>query len=87
MEPVEPIDEASLRLLHEQLESVLHTPSEREKKVIQLRFGLLDGHPRTLEEVGRELGVTTEQARQIESETLQKLTHAGGRGAAPSPSS
>jgi Sigma-70, region 4 len=75
VEPVEPIDTASFILLQEQLESVLHTLSEREKKVIQLRFGLLDGHPRTLEEVGREFGVTRERIRQIESKTLRKLRH------------
>src|SRR6266704_2350780 len=57
------------------LDSVLHTLSEREKKVIQLRFGLTDGHPRTLEEVGREFGVTRERIRQIESKTLSKLRH------------
>jgi RNA polymerase primary sigma factor len=72
---VVPIDAASFILLQEQLESVLHTLSEREKKVIQLRFGLLDGHPRTLEEVGREFGVTRERIRQIESKTLSKLRH------------
>ncbi len=72
---VVPIDAASFILLQEQLESVLHTLSEREKKVIQLRFGLVDGHPRTLEEVGREFGVTRERIRQIESKTLSKLRH------------
>ncbi|MBI4260756.1 MAG: RNA polymerase sigma factor RpoD [Actinobacteria bacterium] len=72
---VVPIDAASFILLQEQLESVLHTLSEREKKVIQLRFGLTDGHPRTLEEVGREFGVTRERIRQIESKTLSKLRH------------
>ena len=72
---VVPIDAASFILLQEQLESVLHTLSEREKKVIQLRFGLLDGHARTLEEVGREFGVTRERIRQIESKTLSKLRH------------
>jgi RNA polymerase primary sigma factor len=72
---VVPIDAASFILLQEQLESVLHTLSEREKKVIELRFGLLDGHPRTLEEVGREFGVTRERIRQIESKTLSKLRH------------
>ncbi len=72
---VVPIDAASFILLQEQLESVLHTLSEREKKVIQLRFGLIDGHPRTLEEVGREFGVTRERIRQIESKTLSKLRH------------
>jgi RNA polymerase primary sigma factor len=74
-EAVVPIDAASFILLQEQLESVLHTLSEREKKVIQLRFGLMDGHPRTLEEVGREFGVTRERIRQIESKTLSKLRH------------
>jgi RNA polymerase primary sigma factor len=72
---VVPIDAASFILLQEQLESVLHTLSDREKKVIQLRFGLTDGHPRTLEEVGREFGVTRERIRQIESKTLSKLRH------------
>ncbi|MEX2275100.1 MAG: RNA polymerase sigma factor RpoD [Actinomycetota bacterium] len=72
---VVPVDAASFILLQEQLEGVLHTLSEREKKVIQLRFGLMDGHPRTLEEVGREFGVTRERIRQIESKTLSKLRH------------
>ncbi|HEU5004136.1 MAG TPA: RNA polymerase sigma factor RpoD [Actinomycetota bacterium] len=72
---VVPLDAASFILLQEQLESVLHTLSDREKKVIQLRFGLHDGMPRTLEEVGREFGVTRERIRQIESKTLSKLRH------------
>jgi RNA polymerase primary sigma factor len=70
-----PIDAASFILLQEQLDSILHTLSDREKKVIQLRFGLTDGHPRTLEEVGKEFGVTRERIRQIESKTLSKLRH------------
>jgi RNA polymerase primary sigma factor len=70
-----PIDAASFILLQEQLDSILHTLSEREKKVIQLRFGLTDGHPRTLEEVGKEFGVTRERIRQIESKTMSKLRH------------
>ncbi|HVF11981.1 MAG TPA: RNA polymerase sigma factor RpoD [Actinomycetota bacterium] len=74
-EAVVPLDAASFILLQEQLESVLHTLSEREKKVIQLRFGLHDGTPRTLEEVGKEFGVTRERIRQIESKTLSKLRH------------
>jgi len=74
-EAVIPLDAASFILLQEQLESVLHTLSEREKKVIQLRFGLHDGTPRTLEEVGKEFGVTRERIRQIESKTLSKLRH------------
>ena len=72
---VVPVDAASFILLQEQLDSVLHTLSEREKKVIQLRFGLTDGHPRTLEEVGREFGVTRERIRQIEAKALRKLRH------------
>jgi RNA polymerase primary sigma factor len=72
---VVPIDAASFILLQEQLDSILHTLSDREKKVIQLRFGLVDGHPRTLEEVGKEFGVTRERIRQIESKTLSKLRH------------
>ncbi len=72
---VVPLDAASFILLQEQLESVLHTLSQREKKVIQLRFGLHDGTPRTLEEVGKEFGVTRERIRQIESKTLSKLRH------------
>src|SRR4051794_9666957 len=70
-----PIDAASFILLQEQLDSILHTLSDREKKVIQLRFGLTDGHARTLEEVGKEFGVTRERIRQIESKTLSKLRH------------
>ncbi len=72
---VVPVDAASFTLLQEQLASALHTLSEREKRVIQLRFGLLDGHPRTLEEVGREFRVTRERIRQIEAKTLSKLRH------------
>ena len=82
-EAVVPVDAASFILLQEQLESVLHTLSEREKKVIQLRFGLVDGHPRTLEEVGREFGVTRERIRQIESKTLSKLRHPSPLAEAP----
>jgi len=72
---VVPVDAASFIMLKEQLESVLHTLSPREKKVIHLRFGLLDGHPRTLEEVGREFHLTRERIRQIEAKTLSKLRH------------
>ena len=70
-----PADAASFILLQEQLEGVLGSLSDREKKVIQMRFGLFDGHQRTLEEVGREFGVTRERIRQIESKTLSKLRH------------
>ena len=74
-EAIVPVDAASFILLQEQLESVLHSLSGREKKVIELRFGLIDGHQRTLEEVGQEFGVTRERIRQIESKTLSKLRH------------
>jgi RNA polymerase primary sigma factor len=72
---VVPLDAASFILLQEQLESVLDTLSDRERKVIELRFGLHDGTQRTLEEVGKEFGVTRERIRQIESKTLSKLRH------------
>jgi RNA polymerase primary sigma factor len=72
---VVPLERASFRLLQEQLESVLHTLSDREKSVIEMRFGLKDGQPRTLEEVGKTFGVTRERIRQIESKTLSKLRH------------
>jgi RNA polymerase primary sigma factor len=62
-------------MLQDQLDRVLCELSEREQRIIQLRFGLADGHPRTLEEVGREFGVTRERIRQIESKTLAKLRH------------
>ncbi len=74
-EAVVPPDAASFSMLQEQLGKVLDGLSERERKVIELRFGLTDGHPRTLEEVGREFGVTRERIRQIESKTLCKLRH------------
>ncbi len=74
-EAVVPPDAASFSMLQEQLGKVLDGLSERERKVIELRFGLIDGHPRTLEEVGREFGVTRERIRQIESKTLCKLRH------------
>ena len=70
-----PPDAASFMMLQEQLAEVLDGLAERERKVIMLRFGLEDGHPRTLEEVGREFGVTRERIRQIESKTLSKLRH------------
>jgi RNA polymerase primary sigma factor len=75
-----PSDAASFTMLQEQLQMVLNTLNDRERKVIQLRFGLNDGHPRTLEEVGREFGVTRERIRQIESKTLSKLRHPSRSG-------
>ena len=74
-EAIVPPEAASFSMLQEQLSKVLDGLSERERKVIELRFGLADGHPRTLEEVGREFGVTRERIRQIESKTLCKLRH------------
>jgi RNA polymerase primary sigma factor len=72
---VVPLDAAIFVMLQEQIGSVLQSLSARERKVIQLRFGLMDGQPRTLEEVGWEFGVTRERIRQIESKTLSKLRH------------
>src|SRR5262250_1601568 len=72
---VVPIEAAAFIMLQDQLERVLDNLAEREQRIIQLRFGLTDGHPRTLEEVGREFGVTRERIRQIESKTLAKLRH------------
>ena len=70
-----PADAASMLLLKEQLNDVLKTLTLREAKVLSLRFGLEDGHPRTLEEVGSEFGVTRVRIRQIEAKTLRKLRH------------
>ncbi len=72
---VVPMEAAAFIMLQDQLERVLDELAEREQRIIQLRFGLTDGHPRTLEEVGREFGVTRERIRQIESKTLAKLRH------------
>lgn len=70
-----PYDVASRQLLKEHMEEVLATLSDREKKVLILRFGLEDGRPRTLEEVGTQFGVTRERIRQIEAKALRKLRH------------
>jgi RNA polymerase primary sigma factor len=72
---VVPMEAAAFIMLQDQLEGILETLSPREQTIIHLRFGLTDGHPRTLEEVGREFGVTRERIRQIESKTLAKLRH------------
>ncbi len=77
---VAPQEAASDSMLREQLNQVLDSLADRERKVIKLRFGLEDGHPRTLEEVGREFGVTRERIRQIESKTLAKLRHPSRSG-------
>ena len=70
-----PVDAAAYSMLQKQLREVLDTLSEREKKVLILRFGLDDGRPRTLEEVGKEFNVTRERIRQIEAKALRKLRH------------
>jgi RNA polymerase primary sigma factor len=70
-----PADSASYILLKEQLEEVLESLTDREKKVLRLRFGLDDGKARTLEEVGKQFGVTRERIRQIEAKALRKLRH------------
>jgi RNA polymerase primary sigma factor len=70
---VSPVETAAFMLLREHLEAVLSTLGERERRVVQLRYGLADGRPRTLEEIGGLFGVTRERIRQIESKTLNKL--------------
>jgi RNA polymerase primary sigma factor len=74
-EAVVAVEAASFILLRDQLRSVLATLSEREAGVIRLRFGLTDGQPRTLDEIGHVYGVTRERIRQIESKTMDKLRH------------
>jgi RNA polymerase primary sigma factor len=74
-EAVVAVDAVSFTLLQDQLQSVLQTLSEREAGVVKLRFGLTDGQPRTLDEIGQVYGVTRERIRQIESKTMSKLRH------------
>ena len=74
-EAVVAVDAVSFTLLQDQLQSVLATLSEREAGVVRLRFGLTDGQPRTLDEIGQVYGVTRERIRQIESKTMSKLRH------------
>ncbi len=74
-EALQPSEEASYTLLREQLEEVLSTLTPREEQVLRMRFGLTDGKPHTLEEVGKEFDVTRERIRQIESKALRKLRH------------
>ncbi|MGZ4121089.1 MAG: RNA polymerase sigma factor RpoD [Actinomycetota bacterium] len=74
-EAIVPLDAASFILLQDQLDGVMESLTDRERKVIEMRFGITDGHMRTLEEVGKEFGVTRERIRQIESKTLSKLRH------------
>jgi RNA polymerase primary sigma factor len=70
-----PMEFTSKEMLKRELNEVLETLTDREEKVLRMRFGLLDGHSRTLEEVGREFGVTRERIRQIEAKALRKLRH------------
>jgi len=72
---VSPLNEAALTLLKERVEGVLETLTDREEKVIRLRFGIEDGCPKTLEEVGMQFKVTRERIRQIEAKALRKLRH------------
>ena len=74
-EAIVPADAVSFTLLQEQLDSVLDTLSERESGVVKMRFGLTDGQPKTLDEIGKVYGVTRERIRQIESKTMSKLRH------------
>jgi len=75
-----PIEVASLAMLRSEMEHVLDTLTPRERRVLQLRFGLVDGQQRTLEEVGKRFGVTRERIRQIEAKALRKLRHPARRG-------
>jgi RNA polymerase sigma factor RpoD, C-terminal domain/RNA polymerase sigma factor, sigma-70 family len=74
-EAVSPPEAATLTVLHSEIEHALDTLTPRERRVLQLRFGLIDGHQRTLEEVGKRIGVTRERIRQIEAKALRKLRH------------
>jgi RNA polymerase primary sigma factor len=76
-EAIQPGEAVSFTLLQEQLHSVLHTLSEREAGVVSMRFGLTDGQPKTLDEIGKVYGVTRDQIRQIESKTISRLRHPG----------
>jgi RNA polymerase primary sigma factor len=75
-----PLEEASMAMLRLEVEHVLDTLTPRERRVLQLRFGLIGGHQRTLEEVGKRFGVTRERIRQIESKALRKLRHPARSG-------
>jgi DNA-binding CsgD family transcriptional regulator/GNAT superfamily N-acetyltransferase len=80
-EATDPADLASVMLMNEKLREVLDTLTPREKRVLELRYGLEDGRPRTLEEVGKEFNVTRERIRQIEAKALRKLRHPRRSGA------
>jgi RNA polymerase primary sigma factor len=70
-----PGDTAARKLLRKELDALLESLDERERRVLELRYGLLDGRARTLEEVGQEFGITRERVRQIETKALRKLRH------------
>jgi len=74
-EAIQPGEAVSFTLLHEQLHSVLGTLPEREAGVVSMRFGLTDGQPKTLDEIGKVYGVTRERIRQIQSTAMSKLRH------------
>ena len=74
-----PVERTELTDLQEQIEEALHTLTDREARILQLRYGLEDGKSRTLEEVGREFGFTRERARQIEAKALRKLKNPEGK--------
>jgi len=74
-EAIQPVDAVTFTLLQEQLHSMLGTLSEREAGVVSMRFGLTDGQPKTLDEIGKIYGVTRERIRQIESKAMAKLRH------------
>ena len=74
-EATAPSEAVSLTMLHTEVEDVLDSLTPRERRVLQLRFGLIDGRQRTLEEVGKRFGVTRERIRQIEVKALRKLRH------------
>lgn len=72
---VSPLEAAESAMLHDCIDDALSTLADRDRRVIELRFGLVDGCPRTLDEVGRELGVTRERVRQIEGKALARLRY------------
>jgi RNA polymerase primary sigma factor len=74
-EAISPLDAALLAALHRDVEEILECLTARERRVLQLRFGLIDGYQRTLEEIGKRFGVTRERIRQIEANAFRKLRH------------
>jgi RNA polymerase primary sigma factor len=74
-EAISPLDAALVATLHNDVEEILECLTARERRVLQLRFGLIDGYERTLEEIGKRFGVTRERIRQIEANAFRKLRH------------